>query len=136
MTQDELLQRLRRELCAHPGLDFALLFGSWARERQHPGSDVDVAIMPREDWSLAAEVDLQGQLAAALGAEVDLVRLDEAPLLVAWEVVSNAIPICGEPQRWARYQAEIALEHADAGPDLDRAARHYARRIAELGVPR
>lgn len=136
MTQAEILDALRRELRAQPGLDFALLFGSWAREQARPDSDVDVAIMPREEWPLAAELDLQGRLARAVGASVDLVRLDTAPLLLAWEVVSQGIPLVGDPGRLAQYQATVALEHADFAPLLERAARRYARRIAELGVPR
>jgi len=135
VTQTELLQALRLELDGHPALDFALLFGSWARDRARPDSDVDVAVMPRGQWSLGAELDLQGRLERTLGASVDLVRLDQAPLLLAWEVVSGGLPICGEHSALVRYQASIALEHADAGPALERAARQYARRIAELGVP-
>lgn len=57
MTQAELMLILQQELSRHPGLHFALLFGSWARGEARPGSDVDVAIMPLEDWPLAAELD-------------------------------------------------------------------------------
>jgi predicted nucleotidyltransferase len=135
VTQTELLLALRLELDGHPELDFALLFGSWARDRARPESDVDVALMPRGEWSLAAELDLQGRFARRLGASVDLVRLDHAPLLLAWEVVSGGVPICGEHAALVRYQTSVALEDADAGPALERAARQDARRIAELGVP-
>lgn len=135
MNRAEILQALQQELGGYPALDFALLFGSWARDRARPDSDVDVAIMPRGDWPLAAELVLQGRLARAIGAPVDVVRLDRAPLLVAWEVVSGGLPICGDPAVLARYRAEVALDHADAAPALERAARQYARRIAELGPP-
>jgi hypothetical protein len=135
MTQAELMLALRQELERHPALDFALLFGSWARGHARSGSDVDVAIMPIGDWSLSSELDLQGKLARAVGASVDVIRLDQVSLLIAWEVVKDGLLIVGPPSRLARYQARVALEHADAGPALARAARHYARRIAELGVP-
>jgi predicted nucleotidyltransferase len=135
MTQSELLRALQQELGQRADLKFALLFGSRAQGQPRPDSDVDVAIMPRGDWSFASELDLQARLAQVLKAPVDLVRLDQASLLLAWEVVSKGLPICGEPGLVARYQAEVALEHADASPALERAARHYARRIAELGVP-
>lgn len=127
---------LRQELADYPGLGFALLFGSWASEQARPGSDVDVAILPLEDWPLAAELDLQGKLARAVGASVDLVRLDRAAPLLAWEVVSKGLLIVDPAQRFARHQARVALEHADAAPALARAARHYAKRLAELGPPR
>ena len=135
MTQAELLLTLRQELAGYPALGFALLFGSWAREQTRPGSDVDVAIMPLEDWPLAAELDLQGKLARAVRASVDLVRLDRAAPLLAWEVVSKGLVIVDPANHFARYQARVALEHADAAPALARAALHYARRLAELGPP-
>lgn len=135
-TRAELLRALQLELGQRADLEFALLFGSHADGQPRPDSDVDVAVMPRGEWSFAAELDLQARLAQVLGAPVDLVRLDQASLLLAWEVVRKGVHICGNPERVARYQAEVALEHADAGPALQRAARHYARRVAELGVPR
>lgn len=135
MTRAELVEVLRDALKGYPGLEFALLFGSWARGEQRGQSDVDVAFMPVGDWTLAAELDLQARLARAARATIDLIRLDRAPLLVAWEVVRDGVTIIGDDARLARYRAYVSLEHADAAPALEQAARHYARRIAELGVP-
>lgn len=136
MTQGEIVVALRQQLKEESAIDFALLFGSWARGQAHPESDVDVAFMPLGDWTLAAELDLQGRLSHAVGAMVDLVRLDQAPPPLAWEIISVGIELIGEHSPLARYRAEVALEHAEMAPLLERAARHYARRIAELGVPR
>lgn len=136
MTQAELILALRQRLKEEPAIDFAVLFGSWARDQAHPESDVDVAFMPLGDWTLAAELDLQGRLSGAVGANIDLVRLDQAPPLLAWEVVSVGQHLTGEHSHFARYRAEAALEHAEMAPLLERAARQYLQRIAELGVPR
>ena len=136
MTTEELVRALQEELTGHPQVDFAVLFGSWARSQARSDSDVDVAFMPVGEWTLAEELDLQGTLSRAAGASVDLVRLDAAPLLLAWEGVSGGMWLCGDQSRFARYRAEVALEHAEMAPLLDRTARHYARQIAELGVPR
>jgi predicted nucleotidyltransferase len=135
MTLAELLALLRRELIEYPGLVFAVLFGSWARNRVRPDSDVDVAFLPAGDWTLSLELDLQARLTRALGRSVELVRLDQAPLLLGWEVVKHGLFISGDADSFAQYQTHVALEHADAAPLIERAARHYARRIAELGVP-
>lgn len=136
MTRAELLETLREALRDHPGIQFALLFGSWALGHQRDASDVDVAFMPAADWTFREELDLQARLARAARASVDLIRLDRAALPVAWEVVRDGVPIIGDDAPLARYRARVALEHADAAPALERAARHYARRIAERGVPR
>lgn len=91
--------------------------------------------MPVGDWPLAVELDLEGKLARAVGASVDLVRLDRVAPLLAWEVVSKGLVLVDPAHHFPRYQARVALEHADAAPSLARAAQHYARRIAELGPP-
>ncbi|CAN5785535.1 hypothetical protein BH23GEM5_BH23GEM5_07790 [soil metagenome] len=44
LTADELLPLLRELLDNEPGIGFAYLFGSVAKGRTHPASDVDVAV--------------------------------------------------------------------------------------------
>ena|SRR5688572_24234184 len=136
MTQAQLIERLRGALAPCASLELAVLFGSWARGNPRNDSDVDVAILPTSDWELAAELELQGKLTLAAKADVDLVRLDQAPILLRWEVVRHGVLIVGDEGRYAHYRAEVLIEHADIAPLLERTARHYARRIAELGVPR
>lgn len=52
------------------------LFGSFAQGGVHAGSDVDLAV---EGLSEAAHYRAMARVAGVLGAEVDLVRVEEAP---------------------------------------------------------
>ena len=129
---DPLLEPLRRALAGEPLLRLAVLFGSHATGRARAGSDVDVAILPCEDLSLAAELDLAARLSQALCREVDLVRLDHANVLVRWEVARDGVCVLAEPAyEWTRFRAHAASEHADLAEPLRIAAELYRRRVAE-----
>jgi predicted nucleotidyltransferase len=119
---------------ATPELAFAVLFGSRAKGLERDGSDVDVAIVPRIDWPLAEELALEARLAVALGRAVDVVRLDRAPSLLAWEIAKHGQFLAGDEAAWLLTVARIALEHADADPLIREAARSYARQVSEKGV--
>ena len=76
-----LIETLGRALQGRSEVRLVMLFGSRARGRPGPGSDVDLAVeAPAVDlWTLAAD------LSQAVGLEVDVVDLREAgyPLLKA-----------------------------------------------------
>jgi predicted nucleotidyltransferase len=79
-VQTELVATLRAALHDHKDVRLAILFGSQARERQRPDSDVDLAVAgPVDRLRLAAELSL------ALDRDVDVVNLRDAgyPLLKA-----------------------------------------------------
>jgi len=73
----------------------AYLYGSYASGRPNRQSDVDVAVLLRErggqlarPLSATYEVDLANELGAALGhGRVEVVLLNDAPPLLAWEAV-------------------------------------------------
>jgi uncharacterized protein len=72
-----------------PGLVLAVLHGSRARGDARPDSDVDVALLadaPIDRWKL---LELQADLAARLGAEVDVVDLLTADDVLRVQVVEH-----------------------------------------------
>jgi len=72
-----LLGALRGALRTEQNVRFALLFGSAATGAETPTSDVDVLVDLRDD-GLERLLDLETKLSAALGRQVDLVRLSDA----------------------------------------------------------
>ena len=76
-----LADELAKALAGHPEVRLAMLFGSRARGRAQPSSDVDLAV-EGDDLDILA---LASELALHLGLEIDLVELDRAsyPLLKA-----------------------------------------------------
>lgn len=63
------------------------VFGSQASGQTHAASDIDLAVLV--DEPLKDALELEGELAELLGAEVDLVDLRRAPTVLQAQVVSE-----------------------------------------------
>lgn len=74
-------------LVATGALDSLWLFGSCARGDERPDSDVDLAALFARRLSAGEMADLIGDLATLLRRPVDLVDLERAPPLLAYEVL-------------------------------------------------
>jgi uncharacterized protein len=125
---DDLVAALR----AGPPLELAMLFGSAATGRMHAGSDVDVAIVPRDrNLPLADELSLQTELARICRRDVDLVRLDLASTFVRWQVAkSGRLLVEARPFSAKRFVAEAAAEYLDFAPAFERAMERFRARLA------
>ena len=64
------------EFCARKKIVRMEIFGSAARDQLRPESDVDVMVTfaPDAQWSLYDLVDMQDELAALFGRDVDIVE--------------------------------------------------------------
>jgi uncharacterized protein len=91
------------DFCAHWHVAELSLFGSVLREDFHPQSDIDIliAFTPEADWGLLEHVQMQQELKAILGREVDLVSKRAIERSSNWirrqEILSTAQPIYAEP---------------------------------------
>lgn len=63
------------------------LFGSFGTDRQHPESDLDLAVLPSADLDPVALFELSNRLSDELGFSVDLVDLAKASTVMAKEVL-------------------------------------------------
>jgi predicted nucleotidyltransferase len=128
----ELVEAIAQVLHAGPPLRLAVLFGSVAEGRAHTGSDVDIAILPRDtDLLLSDELALQDQLARATGRSVDLVRIDRSPAALRWQIASKGQLLVADPiWEWTRFRAQEASSHADISDALERYAHVFLRRVA------
>ncbi|MCH7226435.1 nucleotidyltransferase domain-containing protein [Haloferula sp. A504] len=63
------------------------LFGSYGTDRQHPGSDLDLAILTSTPLDPVELFELGNHLAERLHLEVDLVDLDRASTVMRKEVL-------------------------------------------------
>lgn len=80
-------------------------FGSTVRGEERAGSDVDLAVLARAPLDPVRRFDLQGELAAALHRDVDLVDLRRASTVMAMQVVSTGQPIgVLDPQEKERFE--------------------------------
>jgi predicted nucleotidyltransferase len=133
----DLLARLSATLAATPGLRLGVLFGSLARGRARPDSDVDVAILPGpEGLDDRADLELQSELARAVGRDVDLVRLDRASTILMWQVARHGVALLeARAGEFARFRARAAAEYIDFAPAFLHHGEIFRRRLA-LGAER
>ena len=132
MDREALVAALRGALAGAPPR-LAILFGSAARGRARDDSDLDVAILPRDPTQpLAAELRLQADLERACGREVHLVRIDQADLVLAWQIARHGVLLSAEPPaEYPRFVMRAVADYLDAQPALAAAGRRYAQRLAE-----
>jgi len=87
---DDAIERAIGSLAADPRVRLVYLFGSAARPGATEPRDLDLAISARPPLAFAELLSLQGRLQEALrGVPVDLVSLDEAPIVLAHEIVEG-----------------------------------------------
>jgi uncharacterized protein len=85
MTEASIRDRVAAVLEGADGLISAYLFGSVASGRAHHDSDVDVAVLldrqmyPTPEHRFDLRLRLIGRLQSAIGRDVDLVVLNDAP---------------------------------------------------------
>lgn len=134
MDVTELEDRLRAALERQPEVLVAYLFGSAARGRPGPLSDVDVAVLLAEDSDRTGRrLDLIGDLAAAAGTdEIDLVVLNDAPNELAFRVIRDGrVLLCRDERARVRHRVRTILEYLDLEPLRRALAEGLRRRLAE-----
>jgi predicted nucleotidyltransferase len=137
MTAEELLPTLRALLSEEPGIGFAYLFGSIAKGRTHPASDVDVAVWFDDSrpepgpWATRA-TELAATLETALRRPVDVVELNRAPSALRHNVLSHGQLILSRDDAARR---SFYVRHAQEWYDMEPIRRLFAeamlRRIKE-----
>lgn len=133
--RDALVAALRDALDEGPPMRLVVLFGSHARNRARPESDIDVGIIPVDPaLPLADELALQSRLSRASRVEIDLVRLDRDDLLVGREVALHGVLVAeARPGVFAQYRARATSEWLDFEVSLAPARKRYLERIAQRG---
>ena len=111
----------------HGWLTLCVLFGSAAKGRLAPESDVDVG------WLGAAppagEAALRAALERAVGREVHLVDLGRAPELLRVEVVrTGLLAFERRPAAWTTYAGEAIARWLDIAPMVRACAEGVRRR--------
>ena len=91
-----------------------MLFGSVARARQHPGSDLDVGVLGPGLDGLSG---LQVTLSRATGRTVDLVDLGHASPLLRFEIARDGHVLVERADvHWSDFQARAMVDWWDWAP--------------------
>ena len=91
-------------LNSFPKITSAWLFGSHARGQARPDSDVDIAILVTEPLSTDELIRLSSKLSWETSQDrVDLVVLNEAPPILAFEAISGINLLCQDETAQAEF---------------------------------
>jgi predicted nucleotidyltransferase len=128
MTGQSVFEALRTALASPPpGLVCAYLFGSQARGNARPGSDIDVAVLFKQDPPRTLEglhLALADDLSAAVGRPVDLVVLNRAPVDLVHRVLRDGVLLLDlNPSARIRFEVRARNEYFDLLPHLQRYRR-------------
>ena len=118
------------------GVVLAYLFGSYARGRTTPRSDVDIAVLFPEPYDKKAgwdaRLNLIGEVESICRREVDVVVLNEAPPLLKHQVLKHGAPIFVPDGRLrVAFTVEALHEYWDYLPAQDRQHAALRKRIRE-----
>ena len=142
MITDEHLSELRAIFVKH-GVVLAYLFGSQAEGRAGPLSDIDLAALLAPEISSIERFRVQLDLIGDCGHlfqrnDVEVIILNEAPPLLAYEVIRNGKLLYEDPatqlaadfaaQAFSRYADTIPFRRLQQAYLFDRIERHKAAR--------
>lgn len=129
-TEDR--RRLAVLLAGYPFVRLALLFGSLAKDRARPESDLDLAVRAGRRLSLGERMELIGALASAFGRPVDLVDLATVGEPLLGQILQCGVRILGSSSDYAELVKRHLFDQADFVPYQKRILRE--RRQAWIGT--
>ncbi len=113
---NSLLSGAENYLKSRSDVHFAYLFGSLAKKKPTPLSDVDIAICLSEDSNTSnKKVEILGELVDILKTdEIDLVILNSAPLTLKMKILANRKVIADNaPFKRHRYESMTLRQYFD-----------------------
>ncbi len=114
MTSVEI--RINDVLGAAPGIAAVLLFGSAVRGRLRPDSDIDVAALFEHDAipGIEERLALRQRLEEAVQRDVDLIVLNDAPTILAFQALRyGRLIACPRPRVYHEFVMRLVTEYAD-----------------------
>ena len=96
--ENEIRDRL---LGIMPKLKAIYVFGSFAKDEANKDSDIDIGIISEDRLSPSATFDMAQQLAVLINCDVDLLDIEQVPLVMQFQVISTGKNI------YAKYPLEL-----------------------------
>ncbi len=116
----------------------AYLFGSTVRGDAGRLSDVDIGILLDEKISKKDRFDLElkliGEIAILIKKnKIDLIVLNEAPLLLAYNIIKSGIILKSDETERVKFETKILSIYMDEKYYIKRHTEETLKRIAEVG---
>jgi len=123
--------QLRAVLSAFAQIELAVLFGSVARGRERPESDVDVAVAARHALSAAEKIAIVEAMAQRTGRPIDLVDLRTVAEPLLGQILRHGRRLLGSDSAYGDLISRHLFEQADFMPYRARVLAE--RRAAWIG---
>ena len=108
-----------------------VLFGSTARGKAGPRSDVDLGVL-LDPYSAALRFKVDAELGRATGREVDTVLLDDAPPLLRFEIAKEGVLLLERDEGlWTHFKAKAMVDWWDWAPTFRMMSDVSIRRLRE-----
>ncbi|HEY9205970.1 MAG TPA: nucleotidyltransferase domain-containing protein [Candidatus Methanoperedens sp.] len=116
----------------------AYLFGSTVRGDSGRLSDVDIGVLLDENLSKKDGFDLELKLISEIATliktnKIDLVVLNEAPLLLLYNIIKNGIILKSDETERVKFETKILSMYMDEKYYIKRHTEKILKRIAEVG---
>lgn len=117
----DLNSHIQQVLGRHGDIRLAILFGSLAKARATPQSDLDLAVLMGAPLSGETRMNLIDELSQAIGRPVDLVDLRVVGEPLLGQILKHGVRLLGSDRDYAALIRRHLFEEADFMP--------YRRRI-------
>ena len=125
-------ERAAEFLGRDPRVRLVYLFGSLADRARAAARDVDLAIMTTQPLTLDDLLKLRADLVLAVGGPIDLVSLNDAPVVLAWEVAdSGRCLYAADADAETEFVTRARSRYWDFKPFLDEQWRLAGERLEE-----
>jgi uncharacterized protein YutE (UPF0331/DUF86 family)/predicted nucleotidyltransferase len=122
--------RLKKVFQSYPAIQAVYLFGSRATGKTHPGSDLDIAIVPGDNGVRNQKLNILTDLARLGIDNIDLVFLDTEDLVLKYEAVKhNHLIYQKEPFSRGEMYSKVVRQYLDFEPYLKVQREAYKRRL-------
>lgn len=123
--------RLRQRVSSLPEVKLAVLFGSTARGKAGPRSDVDLGVVLDPD-TRDVRSRVEAELWQAAGRTVDVIYLDKAPPLLRFEIARDGVLLHQEQDHlWTDFKTRAMLDWWDWEPIAKRIEEALIQRLRE-----
>lgn len=131
-----MTEAVRTLLDDEADVEFAYLFGSWAKGRTRASSDVDVAVHLAEHPDSSArferKLEVEARAERVLGRPVQVVVLNDAPLELRWNVLAHGILLAArDDAARQRFYVDTGRRYYDMAPARELFRRRQRERIRE-----
>jgi predicted nucleotidyltransferase len=135
LTADEAraaAERAARRLAADARIQLVYLYGSAADATRREMRDIDLAVACRPKLGFDDLMRLRADAIAAAGAPIDLIALDDAGVVLAWEVAETGRCLfVRDPDDEVSFVTHARARYWDFKPFLEAQWRLAGERLAE-----